>query len=288
MSLKVRLNVWAWSLVLFANPLWAQNITSFSPAFGAYNDPNYIDIYGNGFSSGTVKVWFNGTLATTAVAIAVDHIQARVPTNAPLGSNPIQLQVGSGPIVFSPGDFTVIGPGPYVTDFSPAAGSAGTPVTIHGAHFTGVTNVTFNGRNGTMPNPSSDTALTVNAPAGVSSGPIIVRSPKGTYTAPSNFFVPPTITGFSPASGRTGTNVFITGTNFLGATGVRFGGVLTTSFTVFTNHTILVQVPPNAVTGVIRVDAPAGSFMTSSNFVVQPTIFGFSPGFGPVGTAVTI
>ena len=288
MSLVLRLSLWSCVFTALAGPLQAQNITNVTPSFGSSTDPNFIEIYGSGFSPGTVKVWFNGVPATTAAAVANWNIQATVPAGAPLGTSPIKVQIGADTPVFSPGDFTVIGAGPYVTDFNPPVGSAGTVVTLQGAHFTGVNNVTFNGRSGTSGFVQSDNSLQITAPAGVSSGPIVVTSPKGSYTALSNFFVPPSITGFSPTNGRTGTNVLITGTNFLGTTAVRFGSIFATNFTVFTNHTILVKVPSNALTGVLRVDAPAGSFLTSSNFIIQPTVFSFSPPSGPIGAVITI
>ena len=42
----------------------------------------------------------------------------------------------------------------------------------------------------------------------------------------------PTITGFTPTSGRVGTSVTITGTNFTGATQVQFNTTNATSYTV--------------------------------------------------------
>src|SRR5205814_1307379 len=102
----------------------------------------------------------------------------------------------------------------------------------------------------------------------------------------TNFFVPPVITGFSPANGRTGTNVIITGTNFLGTFQITFGGVQAPTWTVLSNNAIQVPVPTNAVSGPLRVYAPAGSIDTPTNFVVRPTIFGFSPAYGPAGTSV--
>src|SRR5262249_581707 len=133
-----------------------------------------------------------------------------------------------------------------------------------------------------------DYSLTVNAPNGVTSGPITVRGTNGTFTTTSNFFAPPVITGISPAAGRTGTNVILTGTNFLGTTSVLFGSTPATDFTVLSNNAVRVGVPTGAQTGTLLLMAPAGSFPTTSNFVVQPTIFGFTPAFGPVGTSVTV
>ena len=53
---------------------------------------------------------------------------------------------------------------------------------------------------------------------------------------------PPSITGFTPASGPVGTSVTINGTNFAGATLVTFGGV-SADFTVNSATTIQATVP---------------------------------------------
>jgi hypothetical protein len=274
--------------LLGASLVSGQNISSFNPTFGSSSDLSFIDINGSGFSGGTLVVKFGNAQDTTAGATSDTHIQARVPASAPLTNCLISVSKNGGPPAFSPQFFTVIGPGPYVTNFSPYVGSANTTVTIGGAHFAGVTNVSFNGKSGTGLAVTLDYSLTVHAPSGVTSGLITVKGTNGTFITSSNFFAPPFITGFSPATGRSGTNVIVTGTNFLGTTSVLFGSTPATDFTVLSNNAVRVSVPAGAQTGGLVLMAPAGSYPTTSNFVVQPTILGFTPGFGPVGTTVTI
>ncbi|MDR3458101.1 MAG: DNA/RNA non-specific endonuclease [Verrucomicrobiae bacterium] len=79
---------------------------------------------------------------------------------------------------------------------------------------------------------------------------------------------PPAIFGFSPVSGAPGTNVVITGTNFISAYAVTFNGVNAGSFTVNSSNQITAVVPTNASTGFISVSSPAGVAVTSSNFTV--------------------
>ena len=270
--------------------LAAVSISSFTPTFGSSTDQNYVSIFGTGFSPGTVVVKFNGVPATTAAAISSTQIDAGVPSGATNGPGPIYVQVGANPAnsAYSSQDFTVVGPGPYVSGFSPGSGSDGIQVIVSGEHFTGATNVSFNGKAGSALFVLSDTSLQINTPSGVTTGPITVTRTNISYTTTSNFFVPPVIKGFSPITGRAGTNVLLTGTNFVGTTAVRFGGVNATVINVLSNGAVLVSVPASALTGVIRLDAPAGFFQTTSNFVVQPTIFGFSPPSGPVGTSVMV
>jgi uncharacterized repeat protein (TIGR01451 family) len=151
-----------------------------------------------------------------------------------------------------------------------------------------VTGVQFNGALGTSFNLEGDTAIQVNAPSGVSTGPLTLISSFGNVTTASNFYVPPQISAVSPPFGRPGTNVTIVGSSFIGTTAVNFGMLAATSFNVLSNGAIIAVVPTNAVSGPITVMAPGGSYVTTSNFLVAPNIFSFSPYFGPGGTKVTI
>jgi hypothetical protein len=96
----------------------------------------------------------------------------------------------------------------------------------------------------------------------------------------------PTITSFTPTTGASGTIVTITGTNFTGATSVRFG-TLATTFTVVSSTTITAAVPPNAVTSGIVVTTSAGSVTSSSPFTIAGTPPNdFTPGVVPPMTRV--
>jgi hypothetical protein len=289
MSLKrFALRCGTWLTLTSAAPLFAASISSFTPVAGSPGDPNFVVITGTGFAGTNLDVRFNGTRDFTAGATGADGttIQAQVPVGATTG--PISVKVDNGTTAFSQQDFVVIGPGPYISGFSPPTGGDGATVTITGAHLGSVTNVSFNGKTGVLSPPVSEFSIQAAAPAGVTSGPISARSPQGLFTTSSNFFAPPIITSFTPTSGRANTNVLVKGTNFLGTFAASFGGVFASNIIVLSNGGLQIKVPTNAVTGQLRVYTPAGSFPTSSNFVVQPTIFGFTPGFGPVGTSVTI
>jgi large repetitive protein len=301
--MKIKMALALLTLLTFACPAGAAPvISSFSPVFGASNDVSYITILGSGFYPGTLVVKFNGVQDPTAAAILVNgtEIHAHVAPGTPVGAGKIFVSV-NGASTFSANDFTVIGPGPFVTNFTPVIGAAGTTVTILGVHFYNgasalqVTNVSFNGIIGTGLFVVSDNQITVQAPSGVTTGPLVLRSALGTFftssnvlSAATNFFVPPVITGFAPFMGRPGTNVMITGSNLFGASQVTFNGT-SASFTPPTNNTNLrAVVPAGATTGKIMVVAPAGSSFSTSNFLVQPTIFSFSPTSGGPGTSVTI
>ncbi|MFV8392612.1 IPT/TIG domain-containing protein, partial [Flavobacterium sp. LB2P6] len=79
----------------------------------------------------------------------------------------------------------------------------------------------------------------------------------------------PTITGFSPASAKAGATVTITGTNFTGATSVKFGTQAATSFTVVNSSTITAVVSSSGESGRIFVTTAAGT-AEIVNFVFLP------------------
>jgi hypothetical protein len=82
----------------------------------------------------------------------------------------------------------------------------------------------------------------------------------------------PTVTSFTPASGAVGTSVTITGTNFTGATAVRFNGTSAT-FTVASATSITTSVPTGATTGVISVTTAGGTANSASNFTVTAATY---------------
>ncbi len=88
-------------------------------------------------------------------------------------------------------------------------------------------------------------------------------------------------------SGKVGASLGILGQGFANATGVKFGGGPGT-FVASTDAFMTATVSAGALTGKITVLEPAGNLNTPQVFKVIPTISGFSPTSGPVGTQVTI
>lgn len=98
---------------------------------------------------------------------------------------------------------------------------------------------------------------------------------------------PPTITSFTPTSGCIeGTNVIITGTNFINVSGVSFNGVPTT-YAVNSTTQITALVPNGATNGPITVVAGAGSVTSTGSFTItgSPVLFSVTGGGSYVGTA---
>jgi len=178
----------------------------------------------------------------------------------------------------------------------PAAG--GTTVTINGRALDTATAVDFGANAGTIvtDTPSQITAV---SPAGTGTVSVtVVTASNGSFTDPNAFtYVPaPTVTGVAPNSGpaKGGTSVTITGSNFSGATAVRFGANATGSFTVNSPTQITASSPAGTGTVDVTVTTPGGTSATSAadqfSYTSAPTVTSVNPNTGPSagGTSVTI
>ncbi len=102
----------------------------------------------------------------------------------------------------------------------------------------------------------------------------------------------PSITSFTPGGGPVGTEVTITGDNFLGTTAVTFSGVPAANFTVESNNTLLAVVPAGVAPGGSKISITnakgSGSFAQDFVVAVLPEIASFTPNEGAAGDEVTI
>ena len=175
--------------------------------------------------------------------------------------------------------------------FSPTSGPIGTGVTVTGTGMGTVSAVKFNGLPASFTR-SSSAKIVATVPGGAISGPITLVSSSGAFTSTVAFTVTPaapTLSAFTPPSGPVGTVVTLRGTNLLQTTSVRFSG-LTAPYTVQNDWEVLATVPAGSATGKVSLTTPGGSVQSATNFVVvpAPSVTGFTPALGPVGTAVTI
>ena len=96
-----------------------------------------------------------------------------------------------------------------------------------------------------------------------------VRPPLGVRGKPLPLAPPPTIQGFAPGSGPSGTTVTIHGTAFDGSTAVRFNGSPSSSVTVVSSTTVTAVVPDGAGTGPVSVQTSGGTATSLASFVVM-------------------
>ena len=280
------------------------SITSFTPDNGIAG--TVITIIGTNFSSVTSEnvVSINGVSATVLAASAT-HLSVKVPSAVTTGKIMIIItQNGQSYTIVSENDFVLNIP--TITSFAPASGKVGETVTITGTNFSpnaSENTVTFNGKPVIVTTVFGNQIVT-KVPAGATTGKIVIAVALNgfSYTALSaaDFIVEssePSITGFSPASGVIGATVTITGKNFssiASENSVTFSGFPATVTSSSTTQLVVV-VPGGAKTGKFMLTTmyndlfwtamPATDFIVETN---EPTVTGFSPTSGPVGTVVTV
>ena len=168
-----------------------------------------------------------------------------------------------------------------ILEFTPNHGLVGETVTVSGSGFSANpanNSITVNGVAAAVTSATA-TRLVFTVPAGATTGRIAVTTTAGTATSSSDFVVMtamvgvPTITGFTPDSGTSGTAVTITGTNFEtppGGTRVSFNQSIA-AITSATSTTLTVSVPARTLSGRIRVQTQGGVATSGDDFVIPPS-----------------
>ncbi len=236
-------------------------IRTFHPTSGPVG--TQVTITGLNFT-GSLLVAFHGAAAIFIVNSS-SQITATVPAGATTGT--ISVTTPGGTATSGVG-FTVIGAAPTITSFIPTSGPVGTFVTITGTSFLGATAVKFHGTLAVF-TVNSSSQITATVPAGATTGTISVTTPSGTATSAGQFTVTtvPTITSFHPASGPVGTVVTVAGSNFTGATSVKFHGI-SALFAVNSSSQITATVPAGATAGTVSVMTPSGTATSNAAFAV--------------------
>nr|WP_245863727.1 IPT/TIG domain-containing protein [Caulobacter mirabilis] len=176
----------------------------------------------------------------------------------------------TGPTI---GTFTYQGGAPTLTNVSPPRGAVAgdTYVNLSGFGFSAVTQVLFG--DVSVPFRSvHDTLILLNSPPGRQGDVVEVKvvSANGASAPGAGtrfaFGEPPAISSFTPAFSypEGGAKITITGANFTGATGVKFGDTPATSFTVLSDTQITAVAPAGTVNDgtklrYLTVESPTGS-----------------------------
>jgi Tfp pilus assembly protein PilV len=250
-------------------------VTSITPDFGPVAGGTSVTITGVGFT-GATAVNFGSTPATN-VSVAND---TTITATSPPGTGAVDVTVVT-PAGTSPTNaLDLFNYAPTVTSVAPTSGPAtgGTSVTITGTGFTGATAVTFGSTPAASYNVTASTSITAISPAG-SPGQVdvTVTTAAGTSltTSADTFTYRISVTGVAPNSGPLtgGTVVNVLGAGFTGATAVKFGSTLATSFTVNSDASITATSPPGTGTVDITVTGPSGTSATgpADQFTYSPT-----------------
>jgi hypothetical protein len=268
----------------------APTITGFSPAFGKVGTS--VTVTGTNFAgpSQITSVTLNGTDAGYAINSSTS-LTFTVPEGATSGTITVENSADSAT---SSDTFTVV-VAPTITNLSPDTGGGGTDVVITGSGFTGSTKVTVNNISApfTIASDSEiDTSVPANAPAKL--GSIVVTNPAGVSNA-HPFTVEsgaPTVSTFTPTSGKVGDTITVKGTKFVNVSEVDFNGVPGDNVVVgpAPGTSLTVQVPTGATTGPITVVNDKGDGTSKASFLIigTPVITSFKPTAAKVGVSVTI
>jgi hypothetical protein len=168
------------------------DVTSITPDTGTVAGNTAVTIVGTSLT-GVNSVKFDNVEATNVVVVSDTTVTCTTPPGAAPGDVDVQVTNPDGFNTISNG-FTYLGP-PTVTLISPNGGprGGGTPLTLSGNGFIGVTTVTFNGVVGTSLAVVDMTTLNVTAPPsnlpgnGRGAVDVIVTNSLGAYTVTQGY-----------------------------------------------------------------------------------------------------
>ncbi len=256
-------------------------ISGMEPASGPVG--TQVEIRGSGFLPGDQAQLAGKPIVPTSVA--ADRLVVVIPAGAESG----YVTVGAAR---SRQRFMVVVPPPSIGSFAPGNGPPGTKVTIQGASFTRDERA-YLGRTPLEMGARTDTSLEVTVPLHAKkSEPLTVKGPRGASTSTQAFgiILPPVVDRFEPAAGAPGTRVDLHGQHFLPGDQVQFNG---TGLRIvdYEEQQLTVELDRDAQSGtfvIFRHGEKVASAVRPFEVLRQPTITGFSPRTGPVGTHVTL
>jgi hypothetical protein len=262
----------------------APTISGFNPERGLPG--SQVRITGQNFSPNAQVLY--GKLALAVTKRSNDSLEVVIPASA-RGNNFFTISGPNGQ-ARSTRKFTLEKPA-SVKRIKPASGKAGTSVQVIGNGFLPGDRVTLGGLTleVLLLRP---TQITVRIPAGAQSGPLVVERDPMKVASPQHFQMEaaPTIQGFSPAGGKPGSQVTITGQNFSRDAIVYYGEQKLRVLRRAGTSTLVVKIPPKAADQVFAVHTRVGKASAAQPFQVHvfPVLAGIAPARGAPGTRVTL
>lgn len=251
----------------------AVTLADLSPRVGGIGGGTVVRLFGTGFAANGTTVSFGSVQASSVTVLGSTQLLATAPPHA-AGTVGVAVTSVGGTATLA-NAFTYLAP-PTLTSIDPRKGktAGGEAVTLVGTNFmANETTVSIGGAPATSVTVGASTSISATTPAR-SSGPtdVTVTTPAGSVTLAGGFtyFAPPTITSFSPTSGRVGDTVTIAGTNFdAEASGnqVTLGGVAA-SVTSASTTTLVISIPQNASSSPISVTTAGGTVTSGTAFTV--------------------
>jgi alpha-tubulin suppressor-like RCC1 family protein len=196
---------------------------------------------------------------------------------------------------------TPLAPNLTVAGVSPSSGPAagGNVVSITGTNFEAGATVKFGEASATGVSVNSTTSITATAPPGAGTVDVKVTEAAGKSEinpADHYIYIPaPKVKKLEPSSGAStgGQTVTITGTEFTGATSVKFGSTNAVEYTVESSTTIVAKAPALPVGTVdVTVTTAGGTSEIASvdKYKSMPIVLSITPTSGPAagGSSVTV
>lgn len=262
----------------------APTVSSISPSSGPLSGGASVTIIGNNFDTTALAttVSIGGNAATSVSVTDASTLTCTTPSAIIAGTASVVVTTTGGGGSNTDILYTYQS-APTVAGISPPSGPLGgsSIVVITGTNFTGATGVKIGGSDAASVNVDSPTQITCTTPGGsAGSASVVVTTPSGSNAANTlyTYQTAPTVTSISPSSGPLsgGKNVTLTGTNFIGATGVTIGGNPATSVTVTGANTLTCTTPSalSAGTASVVVTTPSGANAGNSlyAYVLAPTV----------------
>jgi uncharacterized repeat protein (TIGR01451 family) len=256
-----------------------------------------------GSYSGGWTLTFQGTPSTCVTCTNADLSLTNTPSPNPVnaGSNITYTYVATNNGPDAADNVAIATTVPSGTTFVSATASGAT-LTTPAVGGTGAVNASWAGA--TANGGTRTLTMVVNVPAATPDATIINNSASATSSTPDSNGVNntniasavtvvnpmPTITSFTPTSGFASTLVTIYGTNFTGASSVKFNGA-SAVFTVNSNTQITAMQPSGATTGLLSVTNPYGTAYSATPYTIltgAPRIWVFTPTSGATGAEVVI
>lgn len=270
-----------------------------APAEGSTGGGTTVKVTGEELS-GAIAVKFEGVAVTSFVKDTATEVELATPPHA---EGPVEVCVTTGGgTSCKAAAFTYVVP-PKLTAVSPREGPevGGTALKLSGEHLAGASAVEVGTTQVTT--FSKDTASSIElASPGHAPGAVEVCAitAGGRSCLPSAFTYRaiPSIASLKPNEGPTGggTSVTVAGEHLEGATEVKFGTTMATSFQVVTDHEIKAKAPAGTGSALVTVTTPGGTSSGSPDpaaeftYRLAPSVGSIAPKEGPEsgGTVVTI
>jgi hypothetical protein len=225
----------------------------------------------------------SGDSATRSSGIFLSTVT--IPATATAGSHNLSVTISGTTVTKT---FTVTASA-TLDPLSPASGAGGTDVLISGANFPASTAITFK-FDTTVLTPKSGDAVTrssgvfistITVPTGATAGAHTITVTVGTKAATAQFTISATaaLNPLSPLSGEAGTDVTVSGTNFMASYPIIFkfddttltpkSGAINTDTTG--GFTSVLTVPASATAGAHNISVTVESIVLTASFTVTET-----------------